>query len=43
VKDVDFGLGHIVVRDAKGNEDRVTFLPDAIRVDLEEQIERVGV
>jgi integron integrase len=40
VKDVDFGFGQIVVRDTKGNEDRVTFLPDTIRSRLEEQIER---
>ena len=32
-----------MVRDAKGNEDRVTFLPDALRADLERQIGRVGV
>lgn len=41
VKDVDFGFGHIVVRDTKGNEDRVTYLPDLIRTRLQEQIERV--
>lgn len=31
VKDVDFGLGHLVVRDGKGQKDRVTMLPDAVR------------
>jgi integron integrase len=31
VKDVDFGLGHLVVRDGKGQKDRVTMLPEAVR------------
>jgi integron integrase len=31
VKDVDFGLGQLVVRDGKGQKDRVTMLPDAAR------------
>ena len=31
VKDVDFGLGQLVVRDGKGQKDRVTMLPDAVR------------
>ena len=31
VKDVDFGLGHLVVRDGKGQKDRVTMLPEAAR------------
>jgi integrase len=32
VKDVDFGLNHIVVRDGKGFKDRVTVLPGGIGV-----------
>ena len=31
VKDVDFGLGQLVVRDGKGQKDRVTMLPEAAR------------
>ncbi len=31
VKDVDFGLGQLVIRDGKGQKDRVTMLPDAAR------------
>ncbi len=31
VKDVDFGLGQLVIRDGKGQKDRVTLLPDAVR------------
>lgn len=34
VKDVDFGLGHLVVRDGKGQKDRVTMLPEAVRGSL---------
>ncbi len=30
VKDVDFGQRHIVVRDGKGQKDRVTLLPRAL-------------
>ncbi len=41
VKDVCFDEGHIVVRKAKGEKDRITLLPDKCRQDLIEQIERV--
>ena len=34
VKDVDFGQGHIVVRDGKGQKDRVTLLPERSREPL---------
>jgi len=30
VKDVDFGHHQLVVRDTKGNESRVTMLPDSV-------------
>lgn len=30
VKDVDFGQKHLVVRDGKGQKDRVTVLPVAL-------------
>lgn len=38
VKDVDFDAGQIVVREGKGNKDRRTVLPDAVRVPLADQI-----
>jgi len=41
VKDVDFGQGHIVVRDGKGMKDRVTVLPESLRGLLQAQIARV--
>ncbi|MEM8681408.1 MAG: integron integrase, partial [Planctomycetota bacterium] len=41
VKDVCFDEGHIVVRSGKGEVDRVTVLPEVIRQDLGEQVERV--
>lgn len=41
VKDVDFGRNEITVRDGKGQKDRVTMLPSALRQPLREQIERV--
>ncbi|MGH8651264.1 MAG: integron integrase, partial [Gammaproteobacteria bacterium] len=41
VKDIDFGYAQITVRDGKGNKDRVTMLPGALREKLEEHLERV--
>ena len=40
VKDVDFGYGHIVVRDGKGLRDRVTVLPEKLRRPLQLHLER---
>ena len=40
VKDVDFGQGHIVVRDGKGAKDRVTVLPVVLRESLQVQMHR---
>ncbi len=34
VKDLDFGLNHIVVRSGKGQKDRVTLLPATAKADL---------
>ena len=39
VKDIDFGLNQIVVRDGKGQKDRVTPLPVSVVVALRQQIE----
>lgn len=41
VKDVCFDEGHIVVRTAKGDRDRITVLPDRCRQELRDQVERV--
>lgn len=41
VKDVDFERGEIVVRQGKGNKDRITMLPVAVRPPLREHLERV--
>lgn len=41
VKDVDFAQKQIIVREGKGNKDRVTVLPKALIVPLEQQLERV--
>ena len=35
VKDIDFGYGHITVRDGKGLRDRVTLLPERLRGPLQ--------
>jgi len=41
VKDIDFGNNHILVRDAKGMKDRITVLPDNLKIPLSEHLERV--
>lgn len=42
VKDVDFDLGQISVRDGKGKKDRVTTLPRALSAELQEQLNKVA-
>jgi integron integrase len=41
VKDIDFGYLHIVVRDGKGNKDRVTMLPINLANALERHLQKV--
>jgi integron integrase len=41
VKDVDFERHEILVREGKGNKDRVTMMPDAVYADLQVHMERV--
>lgn len=43
VKDVDFDYRTVVVRDGKGEKDRVTPMPGAVVPDLGRQIERVRI
>jgi len=40
VKDIDFGLNQLVIRDAKGMKDRVTMLPELLRGSLQKQLLR---
>ncbi|HTX19377.1 MAG TPA: integron integrase [Bacteroidota bacterium] len=42
VKDVDFGQNQIIVRAGKGNVDRVTMLPGALKEKVRQQIERIS-
>src|SRR5215216_1009871 len=41
VEDIDFGYGHITIRDGKGLRERVTLLPERLRRPLQLQLERV--
>ena len=40
VKDLDFGYGHVTVRDGKGGKDRVTVFPEALHDPLERHLAR---
>ena len=41
IKDVDFEYNQIMVRDGKGEKDRVTVLPNAVREPLKKHLEKV--
>jgi integron integrase len=41
VKDIDFGAGHLLIRDTKGQKDRITVLPQRVRAALRDHLERV--
>jgi integron integrase len=41
VQDIDFAQRQVIVRDGKGMEDRVTMLPDAVTLPLQEHLQRV--
>jgi integron integrase len=43
VKDVDFGQNHIIVREGKGNVDRITVLPSRIIERLRNQMRKVKI
>lgn len=43
VKDIDFGYNQIVVRDGKGNKDRVTLLPVSLKEPLKQHLARMQV
>ena len=40
VKDIDFGYGQIIVRDGKGQKDRVTVLPASFKHSLRRHLEK---
>ncbi len=42
IKDVDFGMHHLVIRDTKGYRDRVTILPEQVKIKLANQIDLVA-
>ena len=41
VKDIDFARRQIIVRAGKGDKDRVTILPDTLRLPLEQHLQQV--
>ena len=41
VKDVDFSYNHIIVREGKGDKDRITMLPESLKRPLQLQVSRV--
>jgi integron integrase len=41
VKDIDFAAGHLVVRQGMGRRDRLTMLPEQLRIPLTEQLRSV--
>jgi integron integrase len=43
VKDIDFHLNQIIVRNGKGDKDRVTILPASIKAQLQEHLARVKI
>jgi integron integrase len=43
VKDIDFDMNQIMVRDGKGAKDRITVLPEKIKAELEQHLQRVKI
>ena len=41
VKDIDFSANHLVVREGKGNKDRLTLLPTAVKAPLATHLTQV--
>ena len=41
VQDIDFGNGYITIRSGKGDKDRTTLLPQSVRGELADHLERV--
>src|SRR5437879_10430657 len=43
VKDIDFERNEIIVREGKGEKDRVTMLPQSIKTQLQDHLKRVEI
>ena len=43
IKDIDFGYKQFVVRDGKGQKDRVTMLPKIVEIPLQKQMEKTKI
>ena len=43
VKDIDFDRNQITVRDGKGKKDRVTMLPEIVKLHLRQHLEKVNI
>jgi len=43
VKDVDFDMNQITVRDGKGKKDRVTMLPEIVKIHLQQHLDKVRI
>ena len=43
VKDIDFDMNQVIVRDGKGEKDRVTMLPESIKPRLKEHLKKVKI
>jgi len=41
VKDIDFDRNYLIVRDGKGQKDRMTMLPESLKTPLQQHLERV--
>ena len=41
VKDVDFDMNQLTVRDGKGKKDRVTMLPEIVKLNLQQHLEKI--
>ena len=41
IKDIDFLSNQIIIRDGKGNKDRITMLPEVVNAPLMEDLRRV--
>jgi integrase len=39
IQDIDFSSGQIILRDGKGNKDRLTMLPESANVPLQEHLD----
>jgi site-specific recombinase XerD len=43
VQDIDFSRNEIMVRDSKGAKDRITMLPESLKVPVQEHLNEVKV